>query len=89
VQAGRTRPGSSPVGCGIDVQAAPRTAGLRRGSADGHLPPERHASGPTSRALGDLRPWRHAHHGPGGALERTGGDGKPVSHVLRAPVAVL
>ena len=77
-----------PVCCGIDVPAAPLTACLRRVSDDGQSTTALVDGGTTSRALIALRTWWQAQPCPVVAMERTGVDGKPVSHGLSEVVEV-
>jgi transposase len=75
-------------GCGgIDGHAAPLTAWLRRVSDEGQSTPELVDGGTPDRALIALRTWWQEPPCPVVAIERTGGDWKPVSHVLSEALA--
>lgn len=67
-----------PVCCGIDVQAAQRTACLRRVRDDGQITPELVDCGTTYRELTACRPWWQAQQCPVVAMESTGGYWQPV-----------
>jgi hypothetical protein len=71
-----------PVCCGIDGQAAPLTACLRRVGADGTIRTAWRDFGTTDDQLLALRAWRDAQRCPIAVLESPGVYWKPLYHVL-------
>lgn len=77
------------VCCGLDVHQATLPACRRRGSDEGQLPTQLRASGPTSPEVLARGAWLVAQDCPVVALERTGGDWKPISQGLSGGVEVV
>jgi transposase len=86
---GRARPGVHPICGGIDVHQAPRTACLRRVTADGPVSQAVRALATTYPALLAVRDWRSAQPCPVVAMESTGVSWRPVYHVLAGTVEGL
>jgi transposase len=89
IQEGNVMHVMPPVCGGLDGQAVPLTACLRRGGDDGTIHPAWRDCGTTSDQLLALRAWLDEPGCPIVVLESPGVSWQPISHVLGERLAVV